>query len=189
MFLLQPDQSDFDSEDGILPLQLDSWEDDGNSNMDELTKNKPTPSIRTNAINHGDLSALRGFSGDNASEVSDDNSSIVDPAIPDDNLDLVVPAIPDAAVLDPLEASVNNDDVPDNALLDDSSQTNTDQVNKDSASGHSGSPPSQNVSKYGRKRRTRRDDIMSTIFTSDRAYIGIRLINCFLIFCSLTLTH
>ena len=159
LFLLQPDQSDSDSEDGILPLQLDFWEDNGNSNTGELTQNQLTPSIEPNAINHGDLSALRGFSGDDASEVSDEDSSLVVPAIPDNNLDLVVPAIPDTAVLDPLEASVNNDAVPNNALLDDSSQTNADQVNKDSASGHSGSPPSQNISKYGRKRKPRRDDI------------------------------
>ena len=159
LFLSQPHQSESDSEDGILPLQLDSWEDNGNSNTGELTQNQLTPSIEPNAINHGDLSALRGFSGDDASEVSDDDSSLVVPAIPDNNLDLVVPAIPDTAVLDPLEASVNNDAVPNNALLDDSSQTNADQVNKDSASGHSGSPPFQNISKYGRKRKPRRDDI------------------------------
>lgn len=47
MFVLQPDQYDSDTEDGILPFQLDSWEDSGNALL--------TPSVDPYADNSGDL--------------------------------------------------------------------------------------------------------------------------------------
>ena len=140
LFVLQPDQDDSDSEDGILPLQLDSWEDNGNDG-NAFDGSLLTPSVAPNANNSGDLHAD------------------LDNQASQEFLDVNVPNIVDLEN-NPSALHTNDQATPSPSIDDEFAENpneGIEELNEGASSNNFELQDQETVSKYGRKRKPKRD--------------------------------